>query len=73
MRTNDIARPRAPLRETQFAPLPHFLQRQEPQALYSFRSDGRLVIEKGETSLTLEPADLAELRRFVARFEGAGE
>lgn len=56
------------------APLvPEFLKRSAPRALYAFRSDERLVITKGDTSITLDPADLIALRGFVARFEGETE
>lgn len=51
-------------------PVPAFLRRMEPEAVYSYDSGGRLTIVKGDDAVCLSPDDLAALRRFVARVAG---
>lgn len=48
--------------------IPTFLEKKEPDALYAWWSNGRLLIVKDEGTVSLSRDDLANLRRFFAQF-----
>jgi hypothetical protein len=50
--------------------IPEFLQKREPDAIFGWWSNGRLLIVKDEDSVSLSTDDLASLRRFLSQFEG---
>lgn len=49
---------------------PDFLKRREPDAVFAWWSDGRLLIVKDDDQISLSGDDLLALRRFLAQFEG---
>lgn len=57
----------------QTQPIPAFLERREPAAIFSWWSTGRLQINKDGTQVSLSKDDLSEMRRFVEQFEGTAE
>jgi len=50
--------------------IPEFLQKREPDALFAWWSNGRLLIVKDKESVSLSTDDLHSLRRFLGQFEG---
>lgn len=48
--------------------IPAFLEKKEPDAIYSWWSTGRLLILKGDGQVSLSRDDLANLRRFFDQF-----
>lgn len=49
---------------------PDVLLKKTPPARFALFSDGQLTVLKGEQTITLEPEDIRNLKRFMASFGG---